>query len=363
MLEIYNTIEDTNKKKLALSFIGNKKIKRYALGRNKNSEYLMSMIKIDGIIDDFSDLVEWGGMKVLRSSQIIEKDYAIVVSCSLAIYSHSAKKNLLHAGFKNILDYLELVNYTDIGLKVNFINDAQKDIEKNFDKYNTIFNKIEELESKKVFSNLINFKKSRDLSYTKEYKVDEIGQYFEDFLDLKENEVFVDAGGFDGQTSLEFIKHCPEYNAVYIFEPDSKNLKLAKENLAKYKNINFISKGLSNQKDTLRFDTGSGSASSISKNGSIEIEVDTLDALVDEKVTFIKMDIEGAEGLAIKGMKNHILKDHPKMAISVYHKVDDFWKIPEQILAIRADYDIYMRHYTEGTDETVMFFMPKSIST
>ena len=61
MLEIYNTIEDTNKKKLALNFIGNKKIKRYALGRNKNSEYLMSMIKIDGIIDDFFDIVEWGG--------------------------------------------------------------------------------------------------------------------------------------------------------------------------------------------------------------------------------------------------------------------------------------------------------------
>lgn len=47
--------------------------------------------------------------------------------------------------------------------------------------------------------------------------------------------------------------------------------------------MNFISKGLSNQKDTLRFDTGSGSASSISENGSIEIEVDTLDNLVKKK--------------------------------------------------------------------------------
>lgn len=40
-------------------------------------------------------------------------------------------------------------------------------------------------------------------------------------------------------------------------------------------------------------------------------------------------------------------------------KVDVFWKIPEQIFTIRDDYEIYMRHYTEGTDETVMFFIPK----
>lgn len=195
----------------------------------------------------------------------------------------------------------------------------------------------------------------------KSYKVDSKGQYFEEFLDLKDGEVFIDAGGFDGQTSIEFIKHCPNYKSIYIFEPDIINLEMAKKNLVKHKNVNFISKGLSNHKDTLKFDMGSGSASKISEIGAITIEVDTLDNLVKEKITFIKMDIEGAEGLAIEGMKNHILNDYPKMAISVYHKVDDFWKIPQQIFNIRNDYDIYMRHYTEGTDETVMFFIPKRI--
>ena len=158
-------------------------------------------------------------------------------------------------------------------------------------------------------------------------------------------------GGYDGQTSLEFIKHCPKYKSIYIFEP-------SKENLKAYKNIHFISKGLSNKEDILKFDTSLGSASSISEEGSVEIYVDTLDNIVNEKITFIKMDIEGAEGMAIEGMKKHISEDYPKLAISVYHKADDFWKIPEQILAIRDDYDLYMRHYTEGTDETVMFFIP-----
>ena len=242
---------------------------------------------------------------------------------------------------------------------MDFIDNASKDLENNMERYQLVYKRIVEAESKKVFTDILNFRKNKELSYMKEYVVDPIGQYFEDFLNLQDGEVFVDAGGYDGQTSIEFIKHCPKYKAIYIFEPSVENLVLAKENLKDYANVHFVEKGLSNKKEVLKFDTTSGSASSISDEGTVEIVVDTLDDLVNEKVTFVKMDIEGAEGLAIEGMKNHIINDHPKLAISVYHKVDDFWKIPEQILSIRDDYDLYMRHYTEGTDETIMFFMPR----
>lgn len=54
----------------------------------------------------------------------------------------------------------------------------------------------------------------------------------------------------------------------------------------------------------------------------------------------------------------HILKDYPKLAICCYHKFDDLWKIPEQVLAMRDDYSIYLRHYTNGLHETVMYFIP-----
>lgn len=71
------------------------------------------------------------------------------------------------------------------------------------------------------------------------------------------------------------------------------------------------------------------------------------------------MDIEGAENEAIEGAKKTIMRCHPVLAISVYHKADDLWKIPNQVLEIRNDYKIYLRHYTEGIAETVMFFVPK----
>ena len=116
--------------------------------------------------------------------------------------------------------------------------------------------------------------------------------------------------------------------------------------------------GLSNKRETLRFERA-GSESKISNSGLSKIKVDRLDDILNINATFIKIDIEGAELNAIEGMTNTIQKHHPKIAISVYHKVGDFWRIPDLILNIRSDYNIYLRHYTESIYETVMFFIPK----
>jgi hypothetical protein len=91
----------------------------------------------------------------------------------------------------------------------------------------------------------------------------------------------------------------------------------------------------------------------------LTIEVDRLDDVLDEAPTLIKIDIEGEEAAAIEGARRTIAAHHPRLAICVYHRAGDFWRIPRQVLAIRDDYDIYLRHYTESIYETVMFFMPR----
>jgi len=67
----------------------------------------------------------------------------------------------------------------------------------------------------------------------------------------------------------------------------------------------------------------------LSEEGDIEIPVDTLDDRVKDKITFLKMDIEGAEEMALRGAREHILRDHPKMAICCYHRFNDFGKYPK----------------------------------
>ena len=345
----------SDEKKLLINSFFNDGIEKYVLGCNENSKQLLNHFKFDGYIDDFSSLNEFNNLPVYKSSSIKNKA-SIIVSSSLAIYPKTAINNLKSNGFFNILSILDISN--EIGFNIIFLSDAKKDIVKNYEKYKKIFELLNDSDSKKIFQNILNFRCNFDLSFMEDYIVDFKRQYFEDFLDLKEGEVFVDVGGYDGATSVEFIKNCPKYKSINIFEPSEFNLVKARENLKGFNNVNFFAKGLSNERATYKFNSDSGSASVISDDGSSSIEVDTLDNLVKEPVSFIKVDIEGWEAMAIEGMKNHILNDHPKLAISVYHKVDDFWKIPEQILSIRNDYKLYMRHYTEGTDETVMFFIP-----
>ena len=330
--------------------------KRMLLGRNIYAKAIADLIEVGAFIDDYTDDAEYLGKPIIKSNDIPEG--TLVVSTLLG-RPLAGEKRLQEVGVKH-LDYFSFYENSNLKLTpLRFWGNFKKEFESNREKFNWIESLLADNESKKTYENIISFRLSGNLKYMGEFSDREKYQYFESFLDLsKTDEVFVDVGGFDGYTSQEFIKRCPNYHAVYFFEPDTKNYIVASERLKQYKNVHVMQMGLSSHKETLKFSSG-GSVSAITQNGDIEIQVDALDMLIDDKVTFIKMDIEGAESMAIEGAKNTILKNHPRLAICVYHKDEDFWEIPEQILSIRDDYDIYLRHYTEGVAETVMFFIPK----
>ncbi|MCL1983378.1 MAG: FkbM family methyltransferase, partial [Clostridiales bacterium] len=71
--------------------------------------------------------------------------------------------------------------------------------------------------------------------------------------------------------------------------------------------------------------------------------------------TYIKMDIEGAELMALKGAENIIRSHKPKLAISAYHKPEDVYTLPMLIRSYRNDYKFYLRHYTNSLNETVLY--------
>ena len=73
------------------------------------------------------------------------------------------------------------------------------------------------------------------------------------------------------------------------------------------------------------------------------------------KVDFIKMDIEGAETDAIIGAKKILKKYKPKLAISIYHKPDDFWSIPLLIKDINTDYKFMFAHHSPIQWESVIY--------
>jgi FkbM family methyltransferase len=337
-------------------YLNAKPQQRYVFGRNEWAQSVAELVDVEFFIDDFTEDSTYLGKPIIKTEDI-SPDALVVVSVALGRPLTAAKK-LSDNGIRHS-SYFEFYQYSGLDLlAVTFWDRFEADFRAHEDKYRWIFDRLEDDESKRIFERILNFRLSADLAYMSGFTDRQKEQYFEDFLELKvSNEVFVDVGGFDGFTSLEFIRRCPDYRGVYFFEPELKNMDIAKSRLSGYEDIHFLQKGLSNKHDIVRFSIG-GSSSAISTDGEIEIKVDALDNLIDAAVTFIKMDIEGAEGLAIEGARQTIASSHPKLAICVYHKADDMWKIAEQVLSIRDDYKIFLRHYTEGVTETVMFFVP-----
>ena len=348
--------EDAQAIKHCQEFLDASPEQRYVFGRNEYAQSIAESVDVGFFIDDFTQEPSYLDKPIIKTEDI-PADALVVVAVALG-RPLTVASILSAAGIRHI-SYFEFYRYSGLELlSVTFWSAFEPDFKCHKDKYQWLYERFEDDESKHIYAKIINFRLSGDLAYMSGFTDRQAEQYFEDFLELNEkNEVFVDVGGFDGFTSLEFIKRCPEYRGIYFFEPELRNMDIAKSRLSKYENINFLQQGLSNKKDTVRFSIG-GSSSAISTDGEIEIKVDSLDNILDDTVTFIKMDIEGAEGMAIEGARKTIATSHPRLAICVYHKADDMWKIAEQVLSIRGNYNIYLRHYTEGVTETVMFFVP-----
>lgn len=335
---------------------------KYALGRNVYAASVARAVKLDGFIDDFTSETAFLGKPVVRMEAVPAE--AIVVSCVVDAKPLTALARLHAAGISSVMDYFTLARLApDLVEPVAYLRGAGEDVRNHHCCYQWLDGRLQDNLSRQTFRKVTSFRSSGDLAHMQGFSQALDRQYFEDFMPLVAREVFVDGGAFDGLTALAFRDRCPSYQSMYLFEPSPDLMKIARRSLSALPRIEFIQKGLFDCQTRLRFDSSAGSASRLSDAGGSEIEVTTLDEAVREPVSFVKLDVEGAECRALQGAARHIRQDHPKLAVCVYHQQSDFWRVPAIILNLRNDYEVYLRHYTEGVLETVMFFIPIPAST
>jgi len=193
-----------------------------------------------------------------------------------------------------------------------------------------------------------------------------VSSYF-DLPQLKrnDNEVFVDCGAYDGDSALGFVKWCNnKFEHIYLFEPDKKNIKLCDINLSQNisnEKYTIIEKGNWSTRTQLRFDVTGDVSTHATEKGTEILDVSSIDEeiMTLNKVTYIKMDIEGAELEALKGAERVITRDFPNLAICVYHKPEDIFTIPQYINSLVPEkYKFYLRHYTLTKWDTVLYAVP-----
>ena len=214
--------------------------------------------------------------------------------------------------------------------------------------------------SRKVYFDAIKYRKTHNPKDAPDYSKHD--QYFvKDIVFLSPSEVFVDCGAFDGDTMKEFIKASHgQYQSIVCFEPVEEYHKRLKKR-GDGKRVNAICAGVYKETTTLQFNADGGKGSAITKSAehTITVPVRAIDDTPEcYNATFIKMDVEGSEPDALRGAKETILRNKPKLAICIYHRHKDFVEIPKWIHNLVPEYKLYVRHHSFSVNETVLYAIP-----
>lgn len=176
----------------------------------------------------------------------------------------------------------------------------------------------------------------------------------------------IDGGACFGDTAVFFASSVGPEGRVFAFDPLPVHVEIARFNVEQNnfgQRITVTQAGIGASSNHVAETAGelSKTASpgfSLAGRENMVPIVSIDDALMQAetgKVDFIKMDIEGFELGALHGAAETIRRHKPKLAISIYHKLEDFFAIPLYLKEQYPFYDFYLDHYTIFDEETVLY--------
>lgn len=229
------------------------------------------------------------------------------------------------------------------------IEGKRKVLHEHMDDFVWLYGRLQDYRSKKTLYAVLSNWYRYDFDATtraREYLFD---SYFDlDLLQCRPDEILVDLGAYTGDSVRAYLENYGEdcYRRIYCYEITPDSFEQLKKNLAGHRDIVLRRLGVADfqGKMSVSFHSADASANILCGGGGPEAEVTTLDLDIDEPITLIKADIEGFEYRALLGARNHIVNDHPRLLISVYHGNDDLWRIPRLVHSYSSDYRLYLRY-------------------
>lgn len=201
-----------------------------------------------------------------------------------------------------------------------------------------------------LYANLL-FRLTYDRSHMLATWVNPIEEYFSSYaapatFRLGSQEHFCDCGAFQGPIVSKFLGATGyQYGSITAFEPDRTNFEvLERVSTLPLANFRPVNKAVSSRRQVLRFmETGTVS-SYIAAAGTVTVQTTRLDDEL-EKLTFLKMDVEGFETKTLQGGARIIASQRPRIAACTYHYAHDLLNIFEQIDKTVDDYHYRLRQH------------------
>lgn len=217
-------------------------------------------------------------------------------------------------------------------------------IERNEAKINAAYDLFED-ESKNVFAGCVNFMFGGELDVLRNITTEK-DEIFSGVFRMGKNESFLDLGAYRGDTVEEFLHYCGgEYGEIIALEPDRRTFRKLCAYLEKVPRSEANQKAIYSERTELIFSSKAGRQSTISDKGEC-VETATVDELCEGRnITYIKMDVEGAENAALDGAGKTLKKQRPKLNIALYHKSADIFELPLKIAQINPEYKFYLRRH------------------
>ena len=181
---------------------------------------------------------------------------------------------------------------------------------------------------------------------------------------VRPGDIVVDGGACLGETALGFSAACGIQGRVLAFEFVKSAIAVAQRNWMLNpelsSRIRLVRHALYDKSGVeLRFaDAGAGTTVSEGGEGEVvpTLAIDDIKATMGvPRINFIKLDIEGAEESALRGASRTIAQDRPRLAISLYHRLQDFYELPLLLHELNPRYRFAIEHYTIHSEETVLY--------
>lgn len=323
-------------------------------------------IKIKAIIDQNPDKYDYKYKNIEVINQPfknIDKNGAYIITISY----YETIKNKLLTKYNDIEK--RLFTYDGYFLEnktIKYYINNQEIIEK-------CYENLADAKSKKIYNNLLKYRYIRNPKFIKNLYESRNECYLDKtFINNYKDGLYIDAGSYNADfiTTLQSKVNIND-SKFYIFEPNKVFYNNIINNLDKKINYKIFDIALCDKEDKMEFMQIPSSTShiinkkynayknTIDKNKISYVKTNKLDNIITkDKVSGIKIDVEGSEASLLKGATNIIKRDRPILLLAIYHKWDDLFKLQNYLINLNLEYKFYIRHYSLSVAKTILYCIP-----